>query len=194
MTRDRLADGVARRAKPCCAPFVPHTSCRHLPVECHILRPQRPSVQRSPKRLQPQQVRRNLQHNPLARCYETHMSKVLHEMGFKSDSLDQRLLSAWQHCASVTAIPSSSVAVGSQEIEGEQLKQQVHNMWAIRHSLRSPQPPHRGCADAARATVRRMEAGLSANSEHHEWSGRRARKEESRKSNRSWARAISTEL
>ena len=139
MTRDRLADGVARRAKPCCAPFFPHTD---LPVESHILRPQRPSVQRGPKRLQPQQVRRNLQYNPLARCYETHMSKVLHEMGFKSDSLDQRLLSAWQHCASVTAVPSSSVAVGSQEIEGEQLKQQVHNMWAIRQSLRSAPSLH----------------------------------------------------
>ena len=34
MTRGKSADGVAKQAKPIEAPFVPHTGCRHLPVEC----------------------------------------------------------------------------------------------------------------------------------------------------------------
>ena len=70
MTRGKGADGIAKHAKPIDAPFVPHTGCRHLPVECFLRKPMRPSIQHGPQRMQPQEVRQQLLTNRCPACLQ----------------------------------------------------------------------------------------------------------------------------
>ena len=107
MTRGRMADGSAEQAKAFLAPFVPHTGCRHLPVECYVTKPKRPSTSHLPRRLQPHEVRYSLQHEQIAKAVETHMDKVLHEMDPLVDSLDHQLLAGWKHSANTTQFKSA---------------------------------------------------------------------------------------
>ena len=137
MTRGRMAGGVAKQAQAFPAPFVPHTGCRHLPAECYVIKPMRPSTRHLPRRLQPHEVRCNLQHEQTAKAFETHMDKVLREMDPLADSLDHQLLAGWKHSTNVAQLKSAQRNASQLALQEEEHKKQIHTMWELRHSLRS---------------------------------------------------------
>ena len=132
-----FADGVAKQAKPIEAPFVPHTGCRHLPVECFVRKPTRPNVQHGPQRMQPHEVRQQLSHEPMSQLFTTHMDKVLHDLDHQVDSLDQKLLEGWQQCIQLVQPPKSQRPLPTTADGQESFSNHIHQMWQLRQGLRS---------------------------------------------------------
>ena len=141
MSRGKIADGIAKQAKALMAKFVPHTGCRHLPVEGFILKPQRPHTPQCPRRMRPQEVRSSLQHSPLARSFETHVDKVLGSIDLPSDSIDQQLLSGWQLCVQRNPVPVLRSAMVQPENADHESSNYIQQMWQIRQALRSTSRP-----------------------------------------------------
>ena len=107
IARGRIADGVAKQAKCFEASFVPHSGCRHLPLQPHILRPQpsRDSLPRgSGQKIQ--EVRDMLRNTPLVQIFGSRVRRRMQGPDSQKEIDDDVLLQERRYsCRTTTAQP-----------------------------------------------------------------------------------------
>ncbi|CAE7828545.1 Pol [Symbiodinium sp. CCMP2592] len=130
--RGQGADQTARNAGPLQAEFVPHTGCRHLPIQAVIPAPRRPTTRPAQQRVAPRLAQSALRQADFQYHLQGELDGVLHSTlpeNLADGDVNQWLLAGWN--ATTRALRREGPATPTQT-PGDTLTLQVKKLWSLR--------------------------------------------------------------